>query len=238
MKITIVCNNIICDEMLQTCWGFSSYIEGLEKTILFDTGSNGPILLANFEKLGLDVNDVDVVVLSHGHPDHTGGLKSFLEKNWNCAVCMPHAYLTSFKKLGAKNPKEIIPVNKPMKIYENVWTTGQLGIFRNDQALVIDSEKGLILITACSHAGIVKIVKRAKKIFKKNVYFLIGGFHLEYAWRPRIESVVKDLKKLEVEKVGPSHCTGEHAIDLFRQNWGDNFAKLGCGGIVEIPSKK
>ena len=219
MKITVVFNNIVHDKNLEIGWGFSAYIEGLEKNILFDTGSDGNILLANMEKLGLDPGSIDVVVLSHAHHDHTGGLISFLEKNKHCTVIAPD--------------KEVVAMNKPMKVCEKAWSSGLLGGRIQEQALAIDSEKGLIILTGCAHPGIVKIVKHIKKTLNKNVYLLMGGFHLEYFPKFMVKKVIHDLKKMGVEKVAPSHCTGEKAIELFKSVWGENFMDLGCGACIK-----
>ena len=80
MAITVIYDNNPYKEGLETAWGFAASITGTEKTILFDTGGDGSILLNNMQKLAIDPNGIDTVVLSHIHPDHTGGLNSFLEK--------------------------------------------------------------------------------------------------------------------------------------------------------------
>jgi len=77
--------------------GFSCYLEGLEKTILFDTGGNGEILVSNLEKLGLDVTKIKVVVLSHFHGDHTGGLNELLRRNPGMEVWLPDHFPENFK---------------------------------------------------------------------------------------------------------------------------------------------
>jgi 7,8-dihydropterin-6-yl-methyl-4-(beta-D-ribofuranosyl)aminobenzene 5'-phosphate synthase len=79
--ITVVYDNNEYDPRLETNWGFSCVLKGPEKTILFDTGGNGKILLSNMNKLKLDPQEVEVVVLSHIHGDHVGGLDAFLGEN-------------------------------------------------------------------------------------------------------------------------------------------------------------
>ena len=99
LKITVVYNNYPYKEDLETGWGFSCLVEGADKTILFDTGGDGAVLLGNMDKLRIDPAVVDVVVLSHIHGDHTGGLEDFLEKKSICLLIRLYflfAFHTSF----------------------------------------------------------------------------------------------------------------------------------------------
>lgn len=69
--ITVVFDNNPYKKGLENGWGFSCLIEGMEKTVLFDTGGN--ILLDNMQMLGIYPEAVDILVLSHVHSDHVGG---------------------------------------------------------------------------------------------------------------------------------------------------------------------
>jgi len=79
---------------LETAWGFSCLVDGLEKTILFDTGGNSSMLLSNMRKLGVDPQKVEIIVISHLHSDHVGGLRGFLEKDHNLNVFLSHVCST------------------------------------------------------------------------------------------------------------------------------------------------
>jgi 7,8-dihydropterin-6-yl-methyl-4-(beta-D-ribofuranosyl)aminobenzene 5'-phosphate synthase len=89
ISITILYDNYVFTEGLRSDWGFSCILKGTEKTILFDTGTKGELLLENIEKLKINPKDVEVVVISHNHGDHTGGLLAFLGKNSNVSVYLP-----------------------------------------------------------------------------------------------------------------------------------------------------
>ena len=235
---------------LTTAWGFSCLIEGLEKTILFDTGGDGGILLSNMEKLKVDPQEIDVVVISHIHWDHRGGLLNLLDKNNKITVYLPVSLPQDFKeKVGRKGAK-VISVRNPIKICKNVYSTGEQGTWTRlpdalsrqaiggqvkEQSLVIDTEKGLIVLTGCAHPGVVNIVRNAQGLLKKEkVYFVLGGFHLLAYSEPQVKRIIRDLKKIGVEKVGPSHCTGGRPIELFREAWKENFFDLGCGARLVI----
>ncbi|HZX09469.1 MAG TPA: MBL fold metallo-hydrolase, partial [Acidobacteriota bacterium] len=86
---TVVYDNNPYNSALKTDWGFSCFVEGAQKNILFDTGTHGNILLSNLNELSIDPRDIEIVVLSHFHRDHTGGLSALLKENPNITVYVP-----------------------------------------------------------------------------------------------------------------------------------------------------
>ena len=114
------------------------------------------------------------------------------------------------------------------KICDGVYTTGELGTWIKEQSLVINTDKGLVVISGCAHPGIVDIVKKAKEQLNKNVYLVLGGFH-----SPPL-SVVQKFRELGVEKVAPCHCTGDEAIRAFKEEYQENFIENGVGKIISI----
>jgi 7,8-dihydropterin-6-yl-methyl-4-(beta-D-ribofuranosyl)aminobenzene 5'-phosphate synthase len=235
ITITVLYNNVSYDKELTCAWGMSCFIEGTEKSILFDTGGDSGVLLSNMEILGVDPGKIDAVVLSHIHGDHIGGLWGILEKNNKISLYLPHSFPAGFKKKASQITKEAIYVKKEIKICDGVWSTGQLGIWIKEQSLVISTENGLVVVTGCAHPGVVDIVKKAKDMFDEEVYLILGGFHLLGYSESQVREIIRQLKKLGVKKVGPSHCTGGRPIELFREAWGDNFVNFGCGAKIEIP---
>ena len=234
LAITIVYNNVPYDSKLTTAWGISCFIEGLEKTILLDTGGNGSILLANMEKIGIDPKKVEIVFLSHIHEDHTGGLWSFLQKNDQVTVCMPESFPKEYKDRIKAATKDVILVCDEMKICEDAWSTGEMGTWIKEQSLIIYTKKGLVIITGCAHPGVVNIARHAKHMFEKEIFLLAGGFHLMSYNKAQINDIVKQLKQLGVKNIAPSHCTGEEAIRIFRKEWGENFLDSGCGAEIRV----
>ena len=112
MTLTVVYNNLPYNRNLKTSWGNACLIEGEEETILFDTGGDGSILLSNLKELKIDPSDIDVVVLSHIHGDHIGGLWKFLEENSKIRVYFPHSFPQSFKDKVRSCGAEAISVSK------------------------------------------------------------------------------------------------------------------------------
>ena len=97
MTLTIVYDNNAYNPKLQTDWGFACLIEWDDTTLLFDTGGKGDLLLSNITKFDLDPGEVDVVVLSHIHGDHTGGLNHLLATGVQPLVYVPRAFPDDFK---------------------------------------------------------------------------------------------------------------------------------------------
>jgi 7,8-dihydropterin-6-yl-methyl-4-(beta-D-ribofuranosyl)aminobenzene 5'-phosphate synthase len=234
LKVRFVYDNYAYRESFKTNWGFACVVEGMEKTILFDTGQKGELLLENFEKMGLDRKSPDLVVLSHDHNDHTGGLTEFLAKNHDVSVYVPVSFPKEFEEEVNAAGAKVVPVKKPVEICKNVFLTGQMGGSIKEQGLILDTRDGLVLITGCAHPGIVAMTKRAKKHLKKDVVMVLGGFHLNQLSESEAKSVAEELKAMGVRKVGPTHCTGKEAIASFEEVFGENFLKLGVGRTLPI----
>ncbi|MCK4256798.1 MBL fold metallo-hydrolase, partial [candidate division WOR-3 bacterium] len=172
---------------------------------------------------------------SHIHADHVDGLWSLLEKNKNIVVYLPKSFPEDFKNRITNKEAMCVSVKKYTMIYEDVYSTGEMGgIWLKEQSLIIDTPKGLIVVTGCAHPGVVNIVKKAKELLNKNVYMVLGGFHLMAYSEAEVNEIIEDLKELDIEKIAPSHCTGGRAIELFREAWGENFYDLGCGAVFEL----
>jgi hypothetical protein len=104
-----------------------------------------------------------------------------------------------------------------------------------EQSMVLDTPKGLVVITGCAHPGIVNIIQKAKQMLDKDIYFVFGGFHLLNDSDSQVMSKIGQFKSLGVRKVGASHCTGDRAIELFRQEYGKDFVPIGVGKLAIPP---
>jgi len=233
MKITIVFDNYPFRDDLKTLWGFSCYIETPGKTVLFDTGSNGRVLLENMQKLNLDVKNVDILFLSHHHWDHIGGLDSVIELNSKIDIVAP----SSLSKLLIKDLRTMVRSvtvadQNGSEICDGMYTTGMMGDDIEEQSLIIETDEGLIVITGCAHGGIVKIAKRAQAMFNKKIVLLLGGFHLMRKDETEIRKVIRMLKSMDIDFVCPTHCSGERAIALFGNVFEESFIQGGAGRVI------
>lgn len=188
MKVTIVFDDYAWKEGLTADKGFSAVIDAHGKRILFDAGSNGIILLNNLKKLEIDPKSINELFLSHNHFDHIGGLSAFLNHNNDVKIYVPRSLR------GIHNAKEVNSIGpESQSLNKNFYTTGEID--KIEQSLVIDTPKGLVILTGCSHPGIEKILERANKFGKP--FAMIGGFH---DWANY--EVLDNLKF-----VCPTHCS-------------------------------
>jgi 7,8-dihydropterin-6-yl-methyl-4-(beta-D-ribofuranosyl)aminobenzene 5'-phosphate synthase len=232
--ITIVYDNNRYDNRLTTAWGFSCVVKSPQRTILFDTGGDGTILLHNMSKLNIDPKEIDVVVLSHVHGDHIGGLTSFLKCNSNVTVYMPVSFPQELKDEVPSTGAKLEEVDKARELFDGVFTSGELDGSIKEQSLALRTPKGLVLITGCAHPGIANIAKKASEITGEKIFLMIGGFHLGGALPSHIGYVAESLLQLGVEKVAPCHCSGEVARRLFSDYFGHNYIECGIGKEVVI----
>jgi 7,8-dihydropterin-6-yl-methyl-4-(beta-D-ribofuranosyl)aminobenzene 5'-phosphate synthase len=233
LSITVIYDNYPYKKGLKTHWGFSCLIKGTEKTILFDTGRNGNILLENMKKLDINLEEIDVVVISHDHGDHTGGLRHVLEQNKNVTVYLP-GVSTTFKEIVKEKKATVVEVTDSMNICENVYTTGALGGGVVEQSLIITTEKGTIVITGCAHPGIVHIVEKAKELISDDILLVMGGFHLENRHTRYLESIISQLKEMGVVYAGPCHCSGDTTRELFEREYGEHYIEIGVGKVITL----
>jgi 7,8-dihydropterin-6-yl-methyl-4-(beta-D-ribofuranosyl)aminobenzene 5'-phosphate synthase len=234
LTITVVYDNVAHDPRLQTDWGFACLVEGLEHPLLFDTGGKGDILLQNMRTLGLDPQAVRTVVLSHAHGDHTGGLSAFLAENPDVTVYLPQSFPASIKDTIQRAGATLVEVTGPQEIGVGMHTTGELGSQIREQALVLETPRGLVVITGCAHPGIATLVRQAKTELGGNVYMALGGFHLRDANAAQIAATITGLQELGVQRIAPSHCTGDAARRAFAEAFGADYLESGVGHVFAI----
>ena len=220
MKLTVVYDNE-AKEDLQSGWGFACLIETEDHNILFDTGWDGHVLLENMDKLSIDPESIDILVLSHQHWDHIGGVTTFLNRNPDVNVYVPSSFSANLKKeIVLRGTGKLYGINTPQEICKNIYTTGELGNDIKEQALVLESENGLYVLTGCAHPGLSLIIEAASSF--GDVIGILGGLH---------DSQEYGLFK-EMQVIGAGHCTSHK--DAIRKMYPDKFVKIFAGYSIEI----
>lgn len=231
VRLTYLYDNTAAVPGATADWGFSCLVEGHGARVLFDTGANPDILARNAQALRVDLARLDAVVLSHGHGDHTAGfpalgprtgLPVYYAQGFNPAV------VAALRASGAK----LVPVRGSTEIVPGVRTSDEFGAAIREQALVVDTPDGLLVVVGCSHPGIVDMLRRIRESTGTPIHIVVGGLHLEQTPASGVAEIVADVRALGIVRAGPTHCTGPEAIRIFREAYGSRFIEGGVGTVV------
>ncbi|MGA1794909.1 MAG: MBL fold metallo-hydrolase [bacterium] len=237
MEITILFNSEGISNDFATGWGFSALVDG---SILFDTGEKGDAMLANCGWLDIDVAGIQAVVISHDHWDHTGGLWAILKKRKGIPVYACPGFSSEFKGKVKEAGGRLVEAKGFLEIKKDMFVTGEIlgpssGPTITEQAMVIKRGRGLVTLTGCAHPGIVNMLKAIQGHFPGvGLHFVLGGFHLMDSGRSSIQDVVEGFRRMGVEKVSATHCSGSEAEALFSAAYGEAAIKLRVGKRIEI----
>ena len=276
-KITIICENTVTIKGGIGEHGFSAFLETERGNYLFDTG-RGDGLIRNLLTFDKDPLSIQKIILSHGHPDHTGGLPAILELLGEVDVyAHPGIFANRFKKtmVGGQEKKQFVGIKFQRVYLESLgarfslekdfreltaefYLTGEVprrnpfekGDFRlfaedngqlipdpfpDDQSVIIQSVKGLVLLLGCAHSGMINIVEYAiEKTGVDRIFAVLGGTHLDFAAPDQMEETIRTLKKYRIEKIGVSHCTGPRAASRLWTEFGDRFFFGQVGEFLEF----
>jgi len=232
IAIKIIYDNCTANEHFQAGWGFSCVVEvGLRK-ILFDTGADVHAFFSNLQKFGMQCEEITDVVYSHKHADHIAGFEEVIGKiKQSGRLFLPKKFPS--KKRPPTIHTEIVEEFQEIDsgIYSLVLKGG---FFFYEQALVIETKNGLVVITGCAHPGIITLLQEVQKRLKQPIHLVLGGFHLFRSKQSYIDEVVHQFKALKVQTAAPCHCTGSMAIERFHQAFKENFYKIGAGTMLTL----
>lgn len=265
VRITIVVDKHGCGDLLEE-HGFAAWLETPDHRILFDTGQ-GQALALNAATLGCDLGQINTLVLSHGHYDHSGALSRVLGKAPACRVfCHAGALVPRYSVRPGETPRKIsvaaadretiraLPAGQvhwvagPQSVARGIHLSGPIprvhpledtgGPFfldadgrrpdplDDDLALWIATDRGLIILTGCCHAGLINTVDHIRSVSGINrVFGIIGGLHLLNAFPARLEVTCAALQQWQPEFVIPCHCTGEEATAALRKALGTSVSR-------------
>jgi len=257
--------------------GLSLLVESESHRVLFDTGASD-LVTRNAAALGLadSLAELDAIVLSHGHYDHTGGLVAVLEKA--AAETPVYARPGFFRRKAKRGPDgftdigvpvardelerlgaRIVEEPRPKEILPGVLVSGEIALaekldsaethllsetaggemardaFPEEQALVLKTEKGLVVLVGCAHRGLMNSVEAARKACGDDrVRAVLGGAHLRSASPETIGRTVEALARLEPELVALGHCTGRAAEEAAARALGKAFRPLRAGATFVL----
>ena len=218
-----------------TGWGYAALLQLGEQTVLFDTGADGQALLSNLARAGVRPSEIDHVVLSHDHPDHAGGLATLLQVSPHPEVHIPRGASIRTQQVVRAAGARLTLVSRPTRIAPRVHSTGPLGKRIPEQALVLTTETGLVVVAGCAHPGLERMLRAARRLHRRPIDTVAGGWHLLNASRQRIRRVIAALRRLDVRRVIPGHCTGRQMVRALRDAWGDAFIDGAVGRPLPFP---
>ncbi len=249
--------------------GVSYLIEAGDARLLFDLGLNAQKespspLQRNAAALGVSLDTVDAVVISHAHLDHVGGLKAHLAHSFVLPSAQPGQWRAPiYVPEPLQHPAvDIRVVESPQIVAPGVATIGPisralffLGL-TPEQALAVNlAGKGIVLIVGCGHQGMRRIVERAEALFDEPLYGLVGGLHFPITslgvqrvaggdrpfWKPmtkdEVLEVIQYLKEKGLKRIALSpHDSCEWSLSAFKEAWGSDFCVVTVGQAIEISS--
>ncbi len=166
---------------------------------MFDTGGAGQRLLSHMEIMGKDPEQIDTVYLSHIHGDHTGGLWELSAHKQDLEVYIPQSFPMGFDEVAARRGYRVVRISSPREILPGFFSTGEMGIWTKEQSLILDGDRGAIVLTGCAHPGIIGVMKRAKALIAGGIHLVMGGYHLFSAHEWEIIEVIEAFKESGVE---------------------------------------
>ena len=262
MKLFTLIENTTCDDSLVCEHGLSLYIEACGQRILFDAGQSGAFA-DNAEKMGVDLTQIDLCILSHGHYDHGGGLKRFLEVNDHAKVYVSrHAfgdyYNAEEKYIGLDwellSEERIVFVGDNLTLsdtlslhscpnYPQVYFTPAYGmqVKRRGQLEADDFRHEMYLLIREGERRIIVSGCSHRGVMNLKTWFapdvLIGGFHL-MKLDPEKEATRLKFTALELLKQETvyytGHCTGDAQYDALKTHMGKRLQRLTTGAVFEI----
>jgi 7,8-dihydropterin-6-yl-methyl-4-(beta-D-ribofuranosyl)aminobenzene 5'-phosphate synthase len=233
VTFTVVFDNYVHDPALETGWGFACLVETQDTTVLFDTGGDGAILLRNMRALGKDPAAIDALVFSHQHGDHTAGLTALLDTGAKPTIYAPSAFAATRKDAWRTRTHLVEVPDTPTEILPGFYSTGSLEPIV-EQALIVQTAEGWVMVTGCAHPGVVDLARRASEATSGELTWVMGGFHLSGSSAGRIGAIIDELREMGVEKAAPTHCSGGQALELFAAAFGENYVPIGVGAVVTI----
>jgi 7,8-dihydropterin-6-yl-methyl-4-(beta-D-ribofuranosyl)aminobenzene 5'-phosphate synthase len=264
------------DSLCCACHGLSLLITATRKNVkhcvLFDSGPEEYAFERNSRRLGLQLELVESVVLSHGHWDHAGGMLKALDlvrASGGKRTIPYYAHPGMFRSRARRRPSgEFLPMKdvpgvealaargadvnclrEPRVLHDGMfYLSGEIPrvtpferglpahyqksedgswqpdpLLMDERFLMVNVEgKGLVVFTACSHAGVVNVLKHARDCADgAPVHAVMGGFHLAGPNEEIISETVAALSEFHLKTIAAGHCTGWRAVVALADAFGD-----------------
>ncbi len=223
MRLTVLVDNNPAPG-LYSAWGLSILADLGSLRILFDGGPDPRVLRHNAAKLGIDLRSVDLLFLSHGHADHFGGFLETPELSGKTVIIPPGADGALRRALEAAGLS--VSHSIALEGLRSIWFPDPIP----EQSLLIEAKR--VLLTGCSHPGILRIAEKALEEAGA-LDLVMGGFHLAFADRRKVEEILEELLFMEIGRIAPLHCSGNYLRNLLSEH-PERSLLLRVGSSVEV----
>ena len=251
MKIINLMEDTLGENQVYAEHGFSVYIETPHHRLLADTGASEKTW-ENAKRLGVDLGSIDLVFLSHGHYDHSGGILSFAEQNPDAGIYMHARAVHEYYNLKDGREKYIgidprirqLPqvillegdceIDPELSIFSGV--TGRRKWPKSNLTLKRKTEDGFVQ-DSFDHNGILNILDRFRELYGRDPDMVISGFHMmkkteyEADEAELIRDAAKELRGMDT-RFYTGHCTGIPAFEMMREIMGEQVRYMHSGDRV------
>ena len=251
VRLTILGDNSVTRTGVKAVWGFACLVEARGHTVLFDTGADPAVLRDNLAALKISPAAVEAVVISHYHGDHTWGAPGLgtlkevraltprgLEGHPQQIAVLQSAGLRLVPVSQATPLLDGMTVSEPLLFDGAINLTGPGQAFADkvwEQCLTVETPAGLVVIAGCSHPGILPMLEQVRRRTGRPLHLVIGGFHLLGKSDAEVRKIATAMQAMGVANVSATHCTGEAAMHVFRDVFGDRYVSAGVGAVIDLP---
>ena len=273
--VTVLIDNQTCRDDLHSQHGLSMWLQLGANRVLMDTGSN-ELFLENARQLAIPLERAELLVLSHGHWDHAGGVPAFLASGARPRIALHSTSMEARRAFAPGKPTRDIGIpwaadlldaagivsvacDEPRQLFPFVWTTGTIpdrfGLsipselqrrqpdgswetdhFGDEQALVLETVRGLVVVSGCSHRGLLNILAAARAVTGTDaVHAVIGGLHLKDLSAESCRELAARLRPMALRHLWVNHCTGSDAFGILREELGAMVEWAGSGFRCPLP---
>src|SRR5690349_243049 len=216
LQLTIVYDNTSIRPDVRADWGFSTLVDFHGQRILFDVGPKLDVFAGNLRALGIERNSIQKTVISHEHPP--------------IYLVLPAGLVDFLNSMGQDGKRAA-----PTQLAQGIYTSGEIPGSPPEQALVIETSKGIVMLVSCAHPGIARMVETVEKQRNaRSVRLIVGGLHMYEQTEQQIRPVLAQLQKLNVQSLILGHCTGDLAMKIFHEAYGERCSTAGAGKRIAL----